>query len=909
MMKRMLSLLLAVFLIVGMLPAAALAADGETITVTVDMDTRAVAEDVSDYGLTALPASTSVTVPKDSTVEAVLQQWSTDTGVAVDKDPGYVKAIGDFGERSHAAFAAMCAGAGVDPIPGVFEYAGWIYETTGNACPDVGIDQFPVSDGETVTFRYTVYMDSTGCHRDFAFLAAYDSANAALTEAKAAAAPSEALQAAITKTEGDLAATAYEGMWLNFFADQQTNLWGSADSITELLKTDAQLLKDALADKVTPETITVTENNPVLTVGTDYQIQYTVGPEGAPQDAAFEPILGTEYYTVSDTGVITPTAPSSGKCMVFVKIKGGTAQANLMFTIQEAPKPPKPEPETISVYLTVSDQGLLAKAKDGTVMARRPVTVTDLDADGKYTYDEALKAAHEQYLTADAYHAASGFATKVWGSESGGFLFYNNDTALPNGVGTDTVAQGDYLTTAVMKDLSAWSDQYVFFDVHTREAAAGEPVVLTLKTSGGMAPVNPAKPVAGMTVGTWENGAFVSADVVTDASGAVALSFPTAGTYYVTASGTLRTVAGWPEEERDCPIIAPVCIVTVTGEMSGAQQQEKVDADAAALTFDTIKNKNTAANRVTGSLTLPTRGASGLTSVAWIVDNPAVDAATGAVTRPAAGEPDAVVTLIATVTLGEKTAQKTITVTVPALEEDQAQKTLKKAAEALTAQALTPVEFTGGSDYGYAQDSAALDTNLLTKARALVDAAVEGVTVTLQTTANAAVAADGAITYGEQAIAGAVTFRLAFSGKTETVTADITVPAHAITKAEVLAAPGLTFDSFKGSNADKDHVVEQLPLPAKYSVEDGAYDARISWTSGNPDVIKVPGYASNDLYKTTVTRPAAGEPDAVVTLTARVQPGDYWAYGMAPAGPMPEPAYVEKTFEVTVPAVAQDETA
>ena len=51
--KRILSLVMALVLAVGLLPVGAMA--GDTVTVTVTMDTQSVAEDVTAYGLTALP--------------------------------------------------------------------------------------------------------------------------------------------------------------------------------------------------------------------------------------------------------------------------------------------------------------------------------------------------------------------------------------------------------------------------------------------------------------------------------------------------------------------------------------------------------------------------------------------------------------------------------------------------------------------------------------------------------------------------------------------------------------------------------------------------------------------------------------------------------------------------------------
>ena len=50
--------------------------------------------------------------------------------------------------------------------------------------------------------------------------------------------------------------------------------------------------------------------------------------------------------------------------------------------------------KSVNVYLTVSNKGVLASAKDGSAMVCKEVTVTDVNSDGVLTYNEALIAAH-----------------------------------------------------------------------------------------------------------------------------------------------------------------------------------------------------------------------------------------------------------------------------------------------------------------------------------------------------------------------------------------------------------------------------------------------------------------------------------------------------------------------------------
>ena len=51
--------------------------------------------------------------------------------------------------------------------------------------------------------------------------------------------------------------------------------------------------------------------------------------------------------------------------------------------------------DSIQVTVTIANQGAIAVGKNNTLMARVPVTVPDRNDDGKFTYDEAMTAAHE----------------------------------------------------------------------------------------------------------------------------------------------------------------------------------------------------------------------------------------------------------------------------------------------------------------------------------------------------------------------------------------------------------------------------------------------------------------------------------------------------------------------------------
>lgn len=197
---------------------------------------------------------------------------------------------------------------------------------------------------------------------------------------------------------------------------------------------------------------------------------------------------------------------------------------------------------TIKVYLTVSNKGELAKANDGSVMAQKPVDVSDLDGDGNYSFDEALIAAHKAYNSEDGYAAPSGYVSKLWGVETYNSLYFINDKGLSSGVAGDFVKAGDFLTASVNSDDVYYSDFYSFFDKKMVKAEAGKASSLSLSGFSGMAG-GEAAPVANAAIRILNSdGSPVPTELTTDANGAVSLTFDTAGIYYVSAAGTVPSI-------------------------------------------------------------------------------------------------------------------------------------------------------------------------------------------------------------------------------------------------------------------------------------------------------------------------------------------------------------------------------
>ena len=253
-------------------------------------------------------------------------------------------------------------------------------------------------------------------------------------------------------------------------------------------------------------------------------------------------------------------------------------------TVEEAAKPGAADSAT--VYFTLNYEGVLGKTSDDEILVDKPVTVKDLDGDGQLTVDEALIAAHEAYCPAgtDGYKQSGGQVKKFWNrtdaanplNETNNYFIVNN-VPINSGVPSVTIKDGDYLYASANADSKYWSDYFTYFDRRTAEVEAYQDLTLNLKgipsmvtdvTGDSFAPRN----ISDISLGLWKDGTFETFDnAKTDANGNVTLSFDKAGTYYVTAKGTVHATigdysAGHTGEaiEVDCPIMAPYCVVTVT---------------------------------------------------------------------------------------------------------------------------------------------------------------------------------------------------------------------------------------------------------------------------------------------------------------------------------------------------------
>lgn len=369
------------------------------------------------------------------------------------------------------------------------------------------------------------------------------------------------------------------------------------------------------------------------------------------------------------------------------------------------------------------------------------------------------------------------------------------------------------------------------------------------------------------------------------------VSFTKEGTYQVTASGLC-------DEESNPPVLMPWLNVTVTAPRSEDQKEQIIADDKNALTFEIIKGQNTAIDHVISKLTLPQISESGKTSITWTSSNTEVITNDGVVIQPLNKVGDVQVTLTATIAYGETTQTKEFSVTVKKLPSDsEVLDTLK----ATLPQSLSTQEWNRAG-------TEKQDTNIIAMVQALVEkehSAVKVDKICVPSETQTQIATDGTITYNDKsAILCPVTFTLKLGEASLAYAPKVTVQKKQATKEDALQADWLTFDAIKGTNLAANDVKANLQLPKEDSK---GYYTELVWTSSNPERISIPSYATNGTFAATVTRPRAGETAASVTLTAKIQPGSYWNYGMAPIGPMPSPAYGTKTFELTVPAMSQEE--
>ena len=336
------------------------------------------------------------------------------------------------------------------------------------------------------------------------------------------------------------------------------------------------------ADEAAQETISAPVEE------TEAPVLETEAPQTQP------PVTEAPETEAPETQAPTQTPETEAPATEAPETQAPTEETEEVLDVMEESTPADP----VTVSFTVSEKGVLAKTSSGKAAVELPVTVTDVNSDGILTFDEALVALHEAYCP-DGYALNGNSVRKLWGSEVTAPIVAKNDKVLEKAVNwkTSTVAEGDKLYAASIKDTVDYSDCLSYFDKKAVTVEAGKEFTLTLKAAGeyfsgsNYSPLN----AYSIPVGTWEKGSFQAiTGAKTASNGTVTLSFAKAGTYIVTASGTLPGEAddGFDTYDVDCPVSAPYCVVTVNGS-------SVEPAKNAQVTF-TVSNKGVLATTADG---------------------------------------------------------------------------------------------------------------------------------------------------------------------------------------------------------------------------------------------------------------------------------------------------------------------
>ena len=341
---------------------------------------------------------------------------------------------------------------------------------------------------------------------------------------------------------------------------------------------------------------------------------------------------------------------------------------------------------------------------------------------------------------------------------------------------------------------------------------------------------------------TWASSNETAIDVTTTAgTGAVTRPGPGESNAEVTLTATLTKNAESDTKEFMLTVLA-----------QPASDENDVTQAKATLTITYASGDS--AGSVTQDIALPTTGENGVT-ITWASSDMGKVSNAGAVTRPGSGESNAEVTLTATLTKNAASDTKEFMLTVlaqPASDEDA----VTQAMRTLT------ITYASGDSAG----SVTRDITLPTEGS-------DGVAITWVSNNETAIdvtttAGTGAVTRpgpGESNAEVTLIATLTKNDATGTKTFDLTVLAQPVSDVDAVtqAMRTLTITYAQGDIAGS--VTRDITLPTE-----GANEVMITWASSNETAIDVTTTAGTG----AVTRPAPGESNAELTLTATLTKND-----------------------------------
>ena len=199
------------------------------------------------------------------------------------------------------------------------------------------------------------------------------------------------------------------------------------------------------------------------------------------------------------------------------------------------------EPIDITVYY--SDNGTIVTGKDGTLLNYAPVTVTDVNGDGKFTMYDGFACFHDKYhVNGAAGYEDNNWVTKFW-SQNTAMVSYGHNNGWVYST-AEEIADGDSLCLFTYQDQTSWSDLFTYFDSVTGTATALEETTFHVNgysffgsgNIGGELVHATAAPVGATVTATCEGQDALTTTV--DANGDFKLTFPAAGEWTVRVSGT-----------------------------------------------------------------------------------------------------------------------------------------------------------------------------------------------------------------------------------------------------------------------------------------------------------------------------------------------------------------------------------
>ena len=235
----------------------------------------------------------------------------------------------------------------------------------------------------------------------------------------------------------------------------------------------------------------------------------------------------------------------------------------------------------ITVYASCDDKGEWLVGTDGTTVKDIPLTVYDLNKDGKYTMVDAWVTLHhfycpddaagyDEYINTSAYGSSA--TRRFWGCFQPDMIYTHNGEVVEDS--SAELVDGDKITGHINADKK---DLYTWFDQASYTATAGERKVFTV--NGKYSADDWTAAPSGATVTVYNDKGEKQEDLsaTVNADGDFAIRFPAAGTYTVEITGTCTY-----KDKNSTTVSAAVsparCTVEVTSGGSSTPSRKSITA-------------------------------------------------------------------------------------------------------------------------------------------------------------------------------------------------------------------------------------------------------------------------------------------------------------------------------------------